>query len=281
MNRANSDLHILVRGANDVGSAVAHRLFAAGYSVVIHEIPQPTATRRRMSFADAVFDGHAALDGVQAKFIKRLHLLRGELVAHRAIPIVVKDFHEVLQALHPQILVDARMRKHMHPETQRGLAEFTIGLGPNFIAGETVDIAIETGWGDLLGQIVEHGATRPLQGEPREIDGHARDRYVYAPVAGTFHTSLQIGDHVSQGQEVARIDSTPLLAPITGVLRGLTHDGVPVALKTKVIELDPRTQGAHVSGIGERPAHIAEGVFAAIQNWKANLPRRAPLGDDM
>jgi xanthine dehydrogenase accessory factor len=223
-----------------------------------------------MSFTDAVFDGHVILDGIEAQFIKRLYLLRGTLVAHRVIPIVAKDFFELLEILRPNILVDARMRKHLQPETQRELGELTIGLGPNFIAGEITDIAIETSRGESLGQIIRHGATHPLQGEPQEIDGHARDRYVYSPAAGTFHTSLQIGDLVTQGQEVARVDSTPLLAPITGVLRGLTRDGIPVTPKTKVIEVDPRIHNAQISGIGERPARIAEGVFKAIQNWEAN-----------
>lgn len=264
------NLQILIRGANDVGSAVAHRLFTAGYSVVLHETPQPATARRRMAFTDAIFDGRATLDGVGAQFIKRLYLLRGALVAHQVIPIVIKDFHELIRTLRPQILVDARMRKHLQPESQRRLADLSIGLGPNFIAGETVDVAIETNWGNTLGQIIEPGATNSLQGEPREIDGHARDRYVYAPAPGIFHTAFQIGDSVLQGQEVAHIDSTPLLAPITGTLRGLTRDGIPVLQKTKVIEVDPRIQDAQISGIGERPARIAEGVLTAIQNWDSN-----------
>ncbi len=269
MNRTKSDLRVLIRGANDVGSAVSYRLFMAGYFVVIHEIPQPTTTRRRMSFTDAIFDDRAVLDGVEAQFIKRLYLLRGTLVARRVIPVIVKDFFELLEILRPNILVDGRVRKQLQPEVQRGLAELTIGLGPNFIAGETTDLAIETNWAESLGQIIDHGATNPLQGEPREIDGHARDRYVYALVAGILHTSLQIGNPVIQRQEVARIDSTSLLAPITGVLRGLTHDGVPVPQKTKIIEVDPRTLNAQVSGIGERPARIAEGVLSAIQTGEA------------
>lgn len=269
MKRTKPDLRILIRGANDVGSAVAH-LFKAGYSVVIHEIPQPTTARRKMSFTDAVFGVHVILDGVEAQMIKQLYLLRGALVTHQAIPIIVKDIYELFKTLHPTILVDARMRKHLQPEVQLGLAELTIGLGPNFIAGETVHTAIETNWGKSLGQIIQHGATHPLQGEPREMDGHARDRYEYAPTAGTFHTTFQIGDFVMQGQEVARVDSTPLLAPIAGSLRGLTHDAVPVSQRTKVIEIDPRTNNAQVSGIGERPARIAEGVVTAIQNWEAN-----------
>lgn len=126
---------------------MAHRLFGAGYGVVIHDESKPTVTRRKMAFVDAIFDGSTALDGIEAHFIKRLYLLRGVLVAHQFIPVVVKDPQELMRILHPQILVDARMRKHMQPENQRGLAEFTIGLGPNFIAGETVDVAIETNWG--------------------------------------------------------------------------------------------------------------------------------------
>jgi hypothetical protein len=38
-------------------------------------------------------------------------------------------------------VIDARMRKRAVPEGQRGLAPLTIGLGPNFIAGENVDVA--------------------------------------------------------------------------------------------------------------------------------------------
>lgn len=89
-------------------------------------------------------------------------------------------------------------------------------------------------------------------------------------MAGIFRTNLSIGDAITQGQEVARIDSTPLFAPITGILRGLTHYGVPVSPKTKVIEVDPRIQDAQVCGIRERPARIAEGVLTAIQHWEAD-----------
>ena len=270
MNLTRSDLRILIRGANDVGSAVAHRLFTAGYSVVIHEMPMPATTRRRMSFTDAVFDGYAILEDVEAELVRRMALLDRVMRTHQAIPVVVKDFDELIQRLHPQILVDARMRKHRQPEAQVGLADLTIGLGPNFVAGDTTDLAIETSWGESLGRIIVDGPTNQLQGEPQEVDGHGRDRYIYAPLAGTFYTSLEIGNPVHQGQQVARIESTPLLAPITGVLRGLTHDGVPVVPKTKIIEVDPRRQGAQVSGIGERSERIGEGVFTAIQNWETN-----------
>jgi xanthine dehydrogenase accessory factor len=262
-------VRILVRGSNDIGSAVAHRLFSAGYPTVIHEIPQPAVTRRKMAFTDAIFDGSASLEGVQALRIDDLFLMEAALSSPQSVLVVVADFASLIKTLQPAILVDARMRKRQQPEKQRGLAPLTIGLGPNFIAGENIDLAVETSWGDALGQVIYQGATLPLSGEPRPLAGHARDRYVYAPVGGVFTTELQVGDTVRAGQVVAWVNATPLHAPLSGRLRGLTHTGVPVNQGTKVIEVDPRgelTEIASVAGIAERPRRIAEGVLQAIQS---------------
>jgi xanthine dehydrogenase accessory factor len=263
-------LRILVRGSGDVGSAVAHHLFQkGGYGVVIHDSPQPTTTRRKMAYADAIFTGDAVLNGVEAKKVTKLSLLEDLLPEHKIIPIVTSDLTETFSSFHPAILIDARMRKHSQPESQIHLAALTIGLGPNFIAGTSTHLVIETARGDSLGKIIDKGSASPLAGEPRELAGHARDRYVYAPSAGIFHTFHHIGDKVERGEQVAHIESTPLLAPLSGVLRGLTHDGVPVVVGTKVIEIDPRNEGAQLSGIADRPAGIARGVLQAIKNWEA------------
>jgi xanthine dehydrogenase accessory factor len=261
-------LKILVRGSNDVGSAVAHALFKANYGVVIHDVAQPSATRRKMAFCDAIFDGGTALFGVSAQLVKDASELSARLTAHDHVAVITQDISQVLAAFQPEVLVDARMRKQDQPEIQMTLALFTVGLGPNFIAGETVHAAVETGWNEALGKVIWHGATRPLEGEPQTIAGHARDRFVYAPTAGTFRTIHQIGDIVSAKQEIAYLDEIPLCAPISGILRGLTHDGVPVAKKTKVIEVDPRGKQATISGIAERPSRIAAGVLQAISAWE-------------
>lgn len=138
-------LRIIVRGSNDVASAVAHALFHAGYGVVIHDIPQPTVTRRRMAFTDAIFEGRTSLVGLEARLIKRNFLLRGILVEHEIVPVTVGKIETVIKAIHPQVLVDARMRKHHRPEPQINLAPCTIGLGPNFVAGSITHLAVETG----------------------------------------------------------------------------------------------------------------------------------------
>jgi len=259
---------VIVRGIGDVGSAVAHRLFREGYGVVIHDDPAPVTTRRGMAFADAMFDGSAELDGVLAVRAPELAALKTMLAQGGAVSVYAGDLASLLDELRVPVLVDARMRKHAAPEVQQGLAEFTIALGPSLVAGRHADVVVDTSW-DRLGGVITTGATLPLAGEPREIGGHGRDRYVYAPLAGLFRTRAAIGDAVSRGEAIAEIDATALAAPLDGVLRGLTHDAVPVARRTKVIEVDPRGRADEAHGIGERPRKIADGVLTAIRFWRA------------
>jgi xanthine dehydrogenase accessory factor len=260
-------MDVLVRGSGDVGSAVAVILHRAGHGVAIHEIAGPSAPRRGMAFADAVFDGEAVLDGVLARRIDDVAAL-GEAVAG-FIPVTTADLGDVLAAMQPSVLVDARMRKRARPEPQLHLAPLTIGLGPNVVAGETTHLAIETQWGEQLGDVIEAGVTRALAGEPRSFDGHGRDRFVYAPVGGVLRTRARIAQRVAAGEVIATIGDEPLAAPLDGILRGLTHDGVEVQAGTKVVEVDPRGDVSKVTGLGERPRGIGEGVLRAIEAARA------------
>ncbi len=256
---------VLVRGSGDIGSAVAHALLLAGYGVVLHDVDRPTAPRRGMAFADAIFDGACELDGVRARRIDDLVALAEACAPRDVVCVTSAGLGFLLAALQPAVLVDARMRKRDAPESQIDLAPLTIGLGPGFVAGETTHLAIETQWGDALGALVTAGATRALGGEPRSLDGHARDRFVYAPVAGVLRTQAAIGDRVHAGERVATIDGAALTAPLDGILRGLTHDDVPVTRGLKVVEVDPRGDLSKVIGIGPRPRRIAEGVLQALE----------------
>lgn len=255
---------VLIRGTGDVGSAVAAVLARAGHQVVLHDGSSPSHTRRGMAFVDALYHGIAELEGMLAKRARSVRDLTFMLNCRRALPVVDAPLDNVMASVRPDVLVDARMRKHQHPESQRGLAPLTIGLGPNFEAGENVDLAIETKWGDDLGRVIRKGATLDLEGEPQPIDGHSRDRYVYAPIAGVFTTRLNVGDLVTEGQEVARIGETAIPAPLSGCLRGITHDGATVAFRTKIIEIDTRGDPTLVYGLGRRPKIIAEGVLEAV-----------------
>jgi xanthine dehydrogenase accessory factor len=260
----------LVRGANDLASAVALELAASGFRVLMLEAAAPSVTRRGQAFADAAFDGRATLAGVEALRVDDLRAWTAQAAAG-VIALATRALDEALDALRPEIMVDARMRKRSVPEDQRGLAPLVIGLGPGFHAGRNVDLAIETAWGEDLGRPIYDGPTRDLAGEPMPVGGYARERYVYAPAAGVFHTQLAIGAAVRQGEIVANIGGTPIAAPISGILRGLIHEGVEIAERTKCLEVVPA--GAQVFGVSERPARVAAGVIAALAKLGALFER--------
>ena len=46
-----------IRGGGDLASGVGLRLWRAGLRVLVMELPQPLVVRRRVSFADAVYQG--------------------------------------------------------------------------------------------------------------------------------------------------------------------------------------------------------------------------------
>ncbi|HSO07157.1 MAG TPA: hypothetical protein VLW45_07950 [Pelomicrobium sp.] len=263
---------MLVRGVGDVASAIAHRWFGLGRAVAIACEAQPALPRRAMAFVDAVFDGSAALEGVRAERVGSLLDARA-LLSHRAAvpvwPAPSLSLAELCAGLSPAVLVDARLRKRDAPERLRGLAPLTIGLGPGFVAGEHADLAVETSWDDL-GRILRAGATRALNGAPRAIAGLSRERVVYAPRAGILHAVRALGEVVAAGDVVATLDDAPVAAPVAGLLRGLTRDGVTVHAGAKIVEIDPRGETGAWRGIGERPRILAEAVTRAAEESLAS-----------
>lgn len=251
----------LVRGSGEIASGVAHALQQAGWPVVMHDIATPTTTRRRMAFSDAVFDGSALLSGVASRRVDSLRELGPWLQRRRVVPVTVAPFAAVLAALPWTALIDARVRLGRRPEPQMRLAPLTLGLGPGFVADGTVTVAIESAW-SRLGAILTRGATAAILDPPHTISGLGAERFIHAPYAGTFRTRYDVGHWVTQGDIIAAVDDIPLAAPLTGVLRGLVRDGVPVAPGTRVIEVDPRGWDAVYTGIGERAFKIGESVLA-------------------
>ncbi len=81
-------------------------------------------------------------------------------------------------------VIDARVRRgQRRPDLRRDLG-FTIGVGPGFIAGETVDIAVETA-PEAAGRIVRGGTTRTPPAESSLLVGDEGQCLVRAPTLGT------------------------------------------------------------------------------------------------
>lgn len=255
-------IEVLIRGAGEIASAVAVHLARAGCRVALQSSRPPIAIRRRMAFSDAYFHGTAEFEGFPALRLDRPDAIAAAWADGR-IPLLAMEFPAAIAGRAWAVLVDARMNKQQVPERQTGLAPLVVGMGPGCSAGVNVDVAVETSW-DQLGRVVRSGSTLNLAGEPRAVLGQARSRFRYAPVAGILRAEAAIGQRVRAGDVVARIGDVAIEAPFDGIVRGVTHDGVPVEKGNKIAEIDPRPGEVKLSGIDERPRRIAEAVAAIV-----------------
>jgi xanthine dehydrogenase accessory factor len=56
MNKKLNDLVILVRGAGEMATGVAHRLASCRFKVCMTEVSNPQAVRREVAFSEVIFD---------------------------------------------------------------------------------------------------------------------------------------------------------------------------------------------------------------------------------
>ncbi len=55
---------VLIKGAGDLATGTAVRLYRAGIPVVMTEVAQPTAVRRTVAFSQCMYDGAAQVEGI-------------------------------------------------------------------------------------------------------------------------------------------------------------------------------------------------------------------------
>ena len=131
----------VVRGGGDLATGVVHRLHHAGFPVVVLELDQPRVARRRVSVAQAIYDGAITIDRLNA-----LHYdsFAAAVIARSGdIPVVTDPDGDSLSTLQPPILIDARMCKQPR-DTKIDSAQFVVGLGPGFVAGVHCHAVVET-----------------------------------------------------------------------------------------------------------------------------------------
>src|SRR4030043_2381747 len=256
-------LVVLIRGGGDLASGVAHRLHQSHFKICMTEIPYPLAVRRGVAFSEAIYEGEKEGEGVRAKFISKPEEIESSW-KKGDIPILADpDGKKTRRFLKPDVLIDAIMAKK-NLGTQLSDAPLVIGLGPGFTAGKDVHIVIETNRGHHLGKMILSGSAEPDTGIPGEIGGYTMERLLRTMKKGIFHPQKSIGEQVNKGLVVAVVDDFPVIAKISGVVRGLLREGVEVKKGMKVGDIDPRGKKEHCFSIADKARAIGGGVLEAI-----------------
>jgi len=257
-----TDLRVLIRGAGEQASGIAHRLFRSHIRVALTEIPHPMAVRREVSFCEAVWDETCVVEGVTARRVA-VPADFDEVLAAGEIPVLVDPELTCLEAWQPHALLDATVAKR-NLGTHRDMAELVVGFGPGFTAGDDVDVVVETNRGHNLGRLIWKGSAEPNTGVPGNTLGYTEERVLRCPQDGVFEALAEIGDPVKVGQPVARVGEVSLTAEVDGVLRGLLRPGLRVTKGLKAGDVDPRGVMESCFTISEKARALGGSALEAL-----------------
>ncbi len=257
-----SRMVVLIRGGGDIGSGIAWRLHQCGFRVMITEISQPLAVRRRVSFCEAVYDGRAEIEGVRAILAGSAEEAQG-VWDREEIPLLVDPECKIRSTVRPEVLVDAVLAKK-NLGTSIHDAPLVIAVGPGFEAGKDCRFVVETNRGHHLGRLLVSGSAEPNTGIPGPVMGITEDRVLRAPAGGTWNAELDIGVFVKTGDRIGSVEGITVEAKIAGVIRGLIRQGVKVHPGMKIGDIDPRCRPEYCVTISEKALAIAGGVLEGI-----------------
>ena len=261
-------MRVVIRGAGDLASGIALRLWRAGLDVVLLDVAKPTAIRRTVAFSEAIVHGEQTVEDVTAR-LAALETVP-ELLRQGILPVLIDPEGASIPALHPDALVDAILAKR-NLGTKITDAPVVIGVGPGSTAGVDCHAVVETMRGHTLGRVIYDGAAVPNTNIPGLSGGYAGERVLRAPADGVFHQILNIGDEVKAGDIAGEVDGQPMRCTIGGVLRGLLADGTPVHKGMKSGDVDPRCRPEYCTTASDKALAVGGGVLEAILHFSGIL----------
>lgn len=265
---------ILIKGAGDLATGIAHRLKVCGFNIVMTEIEMPTTVRRTVAFSQAVFDGSTEVEGVKAVLADDVSEVY-KILKQGDIPVVIDSDAEIIKKINPDVVVDAIISKVNCGNTQINDAPIVVAVGPGFTAGVDCHCVVESQRGHYLGRTIYEGSAIPNTGVPGNIGGYTVERIIRATGDGIIKPAVQIGDYVEQGQIVAYVaqscneginkkEDLCVYASISGIVRGMLAEGVRVHKGMKAGDIDPRCEKKHCFTISDKARSIGGGVLEAI-----------------
>ncbi len=260
---------VIIRGAGDIASGIALRLYRAKIKIIMTEMAKPTAIRRTVSFSEAVYEGFTEVEDVRAELAESPTEALAAVNAGK-IGILIDPQGKSISKLKLDAVVDAILAKR-NLGTSLSDAPVVIGVGPGFTAGEDCHAAVETMRGHYLGRVIYRGSPLPNTNIPGLIGGFAGERVLRSPANGVFTPLFAIGDTVKTGDVAGTVDGIPMQCTLNGTLRGILPEGITVFQGMKSGDIDPRCEKAHCFSASDKALSVGGGVLEAILNLSHRL----------
>ncbi len=264
-----SSCRIVIKGAGDVATGIAHRLYMANLcNILMLEIPQPLCVRRSVAFSEAVYEGHMEVEGVRAEKVGDVSLV-DDVWQRKNVAVIVDPEWRTIGILKPHVVVDAIMAKRCLG-TNRSEAPLVIGVGPGFAAPENVHVVVESKRGHHLGRAIRKGSAEPYTGAPGAVMGYTTERVLRSSKGGVIKHVSTIGDCLKKGEIVLYVGTEPVYSPFDGVLRGLIRE-IEVTAGEKIGDIDPRGIVDYCYTISDKARAIGGGVLEALLHGMGNV----------
>lgn len=257
-----NDSLVIIRGAGDIATGIAFRLYKSGFKIVMLEIEKPSVIRRKVSFADTIYETNFSVEDVASKLVSNTSEI-AECFSKGIIPIMIDPEGTIINKLKPDVVIDAILAKK-NLGTKRNMADIVIGIGPGFVAGEDVDAVVETKRGHNLGRVILCGGPAPNTGIPGNIEGYTEERVLRGNNNGKIRIIKDIGSIVRKDDVVAKIEGIEVKAKIDGVVRGMIINDYDVTVGMKIGDIDPRGKIENCYQISDKARAIGGGVLEAI-----------------
>ena len=263
-------MNVLIRGAGGMGSGIAVRLMRSGISrICMLEQARPRSVQRLASFAEAVYEGVSAVEGVNAALVSHPRELQ-ELWNSGFLGVLIDPMAHSVRVVRPTVCIDAT-GEHQGCFSLTD-APLIIGLRPAHQPGIHAHMVIETS-GPRLGRVL----SSPIPASPddgplprQEADAPTSSVFsLHAPGKGMFRTERNIGEQVKAGEVIGALHtavSAPrqeILVSVSGTLRGILRDYTPVSEGNRLARIDPR-EDVVCHRISDRVLAVGGGVLEAI-----------------
>ena len=268
-------MKILIKGAGDLATGIASRLYGAGHQILMTEIAEPLTVRRSVALSRAVYEKRAQVEnmiGILAASSEEAE----EILKRGDIAVVVDEKARSRHWYCPDVIVDAILAKR-NLGTAITDAPMVIGVGPGFTAGEDCHCVVETKRGHTLGDVIWNGSAIPNTGVPGNVGGYTTERLIRAAGDGVMEPKAQIGDYVEIGQTVAVTGGVPVTAQMSGIVRGMLQSGAQVKKGLKIGDIDARCEKFHCVTISDKARAIGGGVLEAVSRFSQMKGRFATV----
>lgn len=256
---------ILIKGAGEKASAVAHHLFSNGYKqIILTDLPYPLAERRGVCFCEAAIEQKKEVKGIVCQKAEPSVDSINALLSKEVIPLLITPDDDLIKAVCPDIIIDALLAKK-NTGTSINQAPLVIALGPGFYAGKDAHYVIETNPNiPDLGKVIEEGCAEEHTGIPTEVMGKALERLLTSPETGTLIMHKDIGEPVQEDEAIGYVGNKELISPLTGFVWGIIRTPASVKEGQKLGDILPGNDKSICFEITPQAKKIASAVIDVI-----------------